>query len=165
MATPTVEMQGRSEQAEEIKLELKRVIRASRQRVFDAWTRPEFIRQWFAPGTMSMANAEIDLGVGGGYHFQMNPPTGGGEEVGHASRGSRASGTYTRVEPYDVLAFTWCGDWDPGEETQVTITFKDVEGGTELTLLHQRFQSEVSCGKHTQGWTSTLEKLQRFAEA
>jgi uncharacterized protein YndB with AHSA1/START domain len=165
MATPTVEMQGRSEQAEEIKLEAKRVIRASRQRVFDAWCRPDFIRQWFAPGTMSVAHAEVDLRVGGGYQFQMNPPAAGDEEVGHASRGSRVSGTYTRVEPYDLLAFTWRGDWDPDEETQVTITFKDVDGGTELTLLHERFQNEVSCGKHRAGWTSTLEKLQRFAEA
>jgi uncharacterized protein YndB with AHSA1/START domain len=164
MATPTVEMQGRSEQAEDLKLEIKRVIRASRQRVFDAWCRPDFIRQWFAPGTMSMAHAEVDLRVGGGYQLQMNPPN-PPVEGGHANEGSRVTGTYTRVEPYDLLEFTWCGSWDPGEETQVTLTFRDVEGGTELTLLHQRFQSEVSCGKHTEGWTSTLEKLQRFAEA
>jgi uncharacterized protein YndB with AHSA1/START domain len=165
MATPTVEMQGRSEQAEEIKLEIKRVIRASRQRVFDAWCRPDFIRQWFAPGTMSMAHAEVDLRVGGGYQFQMNPPAEGGDEAGRASRGTRVSGTYTRVEPYDLLAFTWSGDCHPDGETLVTITFKDVEGGTELTLLHERFQSEASRGRHSEGWTSIVEKLQRFAEA
>jgi uncharacterized protein YndB with AHSA1/START domain len=63
----------------------------------------------------------------------------------------------------ELLQFTWTPNWNPGEESLVTISLKDVEGGTELTLLHERFLSEGSRNGHTKGWAGSLDKLDTLA--
>jgi hypothetical protein len=47
----------------------------------------------------------------------------------------------------------------------VTVMLKDVDGGTELTLTHERFDSERSRDGHAPGWERALVNLQRFAES
>jgi uncharacterized protein YndB with AHSA1/START domain len=144
-----------------LKLELTRVIKASRQRVFDAWTRPEMIRQWFGPGRMTVPETETDARVDGAYSITMR----GAMEPGGVENTGHVTGRYIRVEPYDLLAFTWTANWAPGEESLVTITLRDVEGGTEMKLVHEGFATEESQKGHTRGWTSGLEKLQQLVES
>ena len=142
------------------RIEIVRVIRASRQRVFDAWTRPEMIRQWFGAGTMKVVELDADAQVDGGYSITaVGSPAPGVEE-----KTSKVSGRYTRVEPYDVLAFTWNANFAPGEESLVTLSFRDVAGGTEMTLLQEGFTQESTRDSHIHGWTSALDKLQRLVE-
>ena len=50
-------------------VEVRRIIRVSRQRVFDAWTTPEELKRWHAPGPMTVAFAEMDLRVGGEFRI------------------------------------------------------------------------------------------------
>jgi uncharacterized protein YndB with AHSA1/START domain len=169
MATTMVEQKTVDAQkaSENLKLEITRVIRASRQRVFDAWTRPEFVRQWFAPGNMVVHDAATDPRAGGEYRIAVQGSTvacEGRAEDGDVSRKSVVSGRYVKVEPYDLLSFTWRGGCDPDEETLVTVALKDVEGGTELTLTHERFASEESRDRHEGGWTSILSKLGNLVE-
>jgi uncharacterized protein YndB with AHSA1/START domain len=163
MATSVVEMQKKSEPQENLRLEIKRVIKASRQRVFDAWTRPETIRLWFEPRGFTMAEANIDAREGGEYRFTMNGVCG---EDGQPdlSQSSMVTGRYVRVEPYDVLAFTWTSCRNPEEESLVTIGLKDVAGGTEMTLTHDRFLTVESRDRHFGGWSSVVPKLQEFFE-
>ena len=40
------------ETREDLKLEIRRVIKARRSRVFESWTTPELMQQWFAPNGM-----------------------------------------------------------------------------------------------------------------
>lgn len=154
-------------QAENLKLRLSRVIKTSRQRVFDAWTRPEFIQEWFGPAQMIVTSATNDLRVGGEYRIEMNGPgeRSGGAEDADFSRRAVASGTYREIVSNEMLSFTWRGDWNPAEETLVTISLRDVEGGTEIVLTHENFHTAESRSKHNQGWTSTLEKLARYCES
>lgn len=162
MATTVLEMDKRSEAGENLKLEMKRVIRASRQRVFDAWTRPETIRLWFGPGR-ELGEVLADAEVGGEYSFTMlTKVDADGCDV---TQTSSAKGRYVRVEPYDLLQFTWIGSWDPSVESMVTLTFTDVEGGTELAFVQQRFSSEASRDQHSFGWTAGLDKLKQVLEA
>lgn len=163
MATTVVEMQPKSEPQENLRLEIKRVIKASRQRVFDAWTRPETIRLWFEPKEFSMAEAKVDAQEGGEYRFTMNGACGANGER-DLSLTSSVTGRYVRVEPFDVLAFTWRGCRTPEEESLVTIELKDVEGGTEMTLTHDRFHTVDSRDRHFGGWSSVVPKLVEFFE-
>ena len=144
-----------------IKLEMVRVIRASRRRVFDAWTRPETIRLWFTPGTMTVADAGMDARVGGEWRLLLNGECVDGERQDE-KRQTLVTGRYTRVDPYDVLAFTWRNPTIVEEESLVTIELKDVDGGTELKLTHERFLTEASRDQHASGWESALDKLQAF---
>lgn len=145
-------------------LELTRVIKASRQRVFDAWTRPEFIRQWFGPAEKECSAVELDPRVGGAYMIELRGA--GCSGVGGDTdtvRTSRATGRYIKVDPYDLLQFTW--RWDPdAPETLVTVALRDVDGGTEIKLTHERFATEAERDAHQHGWTGSLDKLARFAE-
>lgn len=149
-----------------LKLELTRVIKASKQRVFDAWTRPEFVRQWFGGEDKKCSAAETDPRVGGAYMLEMTGPScAGGEGDLNISRTSRVTGRYIKVEPHDLLVFTWSGDWNPAEETLVTVALRDFEGGTEIKLTQERFATETSRDQHQHGWAAPLAKLAAFAES
>lgn len=145
---------------EDLKLEITKVIKANRARVFDAWTKPEMLHQWFGPGSMTVANASVDLRVGGAYSVELQGSPDGKE----MNRRASATGVYKKIVPNELLCFTWHGDWEPSEETLVTAVFKDVAEGTEVTLTHERFATAKSRSGHEQGWTSSLEKLARFLE-
>lgn len=138
-----------------LKIEISRVIKADRKRVFDAWTRPEIVQKWFGPGKMTVAHAHADVRVGGEYRWEML----GAPDGSDANRQASATGTYRKIIPNELLSFTWHGDWEPNEETLVTVQFRDVAEGTEVTLTHERFATEKSRGGHQHGWTSTLDKL------
>jgi hypothetical protein len=46
----------------------------------------------------------------------------------------------------------------------VTVLFRDVEGGTEVTLIHEKFASAEPMAGYQQGWTDSLSKLASFCE-
>ncbi|HEY1434686.1 MAG TPA: SRPBCC domain-containing protein, partial [Thermoanaerobaculia bacterium] len=54
----------------EQQVSVTRTIRASRQRVFRAWTEPELMMRWFVEGDWEMSLCEIDLRPGGTYRFE-----------------------------------------------------------------------------------------------
>ncbi len=163
MATTIADVQTMDESQENLKLEITRVIKASRQRVFDAWTRPETIRLWFKPMTFTMVDASIDARVGGEYRFAMDKACGTDGRPDPDGNGM-VTGRYVRVDPYDVLAFTWKNRWAVGEESLVTIELRDVEGGTEMKLTHERFLTADSRDRHFNGWSSVVPRLAEFFE-
>ena len=80
-----------------LKIEMTRVIKASKQRVFDAWTRPEFVRQWFSSEVKTCTRAETELRAGGSYLFEMRGGSCGGVEGGTEISTSRVTGRYVKV--------------------------------------------------------------------
>src|SRR5436190_169793 len=105
--------------AENVKLEIKRLIKAPRERVFDAWTRPEQLKQWMGPDEdMTIASVKIDLRVGGKFRIQMKAPDG---------ESYTAVGTYREVRAPERLVFTW--DW---EKDGSGPDFGEVEGNETL---------------------------------
>jgi uncharacterized protein YndB with AHSA1/START domain len=135
---------------ENLSLQVTRMVKARRERVFDAWTKPELMHLWFAPGTMTVPHASADLRVGGAYRVEMK----GDAEVPHI-----VGGIYQEIVPNELLRFTW--GWQGGPEAQsvVTVEFKDVDGGTEVILTHERLPDAESRDKHQHGWIGCLENL------
>jgi uncharacterized protein YndB with AHSA1/START domain len=134
----------------EVQLELRRVLPATPDVVFEAWTRPELMMAWLAPKPMTTPVARVDLREGGAYRVEMQ-----------ASDGTRfvATGTYLEVIPGERLVFTW-GQEGPGRvETLVTIELHRRGDETELVLRHARFISSEQRDSHREGWGSALEKL------
>ena len=145
----------------DLALRLTRVIKAPRARVFAAWTEPERMRVWFAPGNMTVSTIHSDFRVGGHYRIEMSGPTEnepGGTVVA-------AHGIYQEIIPNERVSYTWFGSWMPGQETFVTVTFRDVSEGTELVLIHERFENMQERDGHIRGWESTLIKLAALCEA
>jgi uncharacterized protein YndB with AHSA1/START domain len=160
-------------EAATLKLEQTRVIRATRSRVYEAWTNPEILKQWFGPAKMHCPSATMDVRVGGSYRIDVVPdvpppspaPVSGQRSTECAERRSAALGTYTKVVPNELLQFTWAPDWNPGEQSLVTVSLKDVAGGTEITIRHENFATESSRDGHNNGWVGCLDKLADKLEA
>ncbi|MGV8910879.1 MAG: SRPBCC family protein [Propionicimonas sp.] len=57
-------------------LELKSVLDASRERVFRTLTDPAALAKWWGPAGFTTPEIRLDLSVGGGYRFGMQPPEG-----------------------------------------------------------------------------------------
>jgi uncharacterized protein YndB with AHSA1/START domain len=134
-------------------LEVRRTIRAPRQRVFDAWTKAEELKRWHAPGPLTVSLAEIDLRVGGAYRIHMREPDG----TEH-----RVSGVYREVDPPRRVVYTWTWD-DPNDVQNSVVSLDFIEKGekgdsTEVVLRHEGFATEKQRDSHQGGWTSVLEK-------
>jgi uncharacterized protein YndB with AHSA1/START domain len=141
-------------QGEDLKLQIRRVIKARRARVFESWTTPELMQRWFAPGEMRLVKASADLRLGGQYRIEMH---------GIDDAVFVASGIYRKIIPNELLSFTWGGACDPGAaETLVTVEFRDFEDGTELILTHEHFGSADAVAKHQHGWIGCLDNLEKF---
>jgi uncharacterized protein YndB with AHSA1/START domain len=54
-----------------------RILNASRETVFTAWTNPELLKQWWGPKGFTNTFHEFDLRVGGHWKFTMHGPDGG----------------------------------------------------------------------------------------
>jgi serine/threonine protein kinase len=136
---------------------LTRTIPAAVDRVFAAWTEPARMHEWYAPtDDYTTPLAEAEPKVGGSYKVGM-----------HRKELNVVSGQFCRVEPPRLLSFTWA--WESPradvQETQVTLDFRPVPGGTELTLTHERFRDEQLRKDHAQGWAGCLERLARKVRA
>jgi uncharacterized protein YndB with AHSA1/START domain len=99
--------------------------------VFEAWTKPELLKRWWAPKStgMSLLSCEADVRVGGSYRL----------EFGHgASKAMAFFGRYLEVTPHSRLVWT-NDESDDGAVT--TVTFEEEEGQT-LLVLHERYPSK-----------------------
>ena len=69
MSLPAVDIQSYS-------LSLTRDFNAPREKVFQAWTDPDILKNWFGPKGVTTESAQIDLRVGGKYQFSLRLPDG-----------------------------------------------------------------------------------------
>jgi len=92
--------------------------------VFDALTKPELLRRWYGPDGWTLAVCEIDLRVGGKWHFVSRRPD--GKEIGQL-------GVYQDIQrPERIVNTESWEDWDAGE-TLVTTELSDRNGKTTFT--------------------------------
>jgi len=99
------------------KLTFARTYAAPRAAVWDAWTRPESLREWWGPEHTTVTDCVVDLHVGGRIHIVMEA----GEGMGKY-RGTRwpMEGTFTAIEPQHRLAYD-ARSWTEGEQDTSTI--------------------------------------------
>ncbi len=134
-------------------LMIRRVLKASPQRVYQAWTDPALAQQFMCPSEVTVPEIALDVRVGGSYRIVMQRED--GEQL-------VVRGTYRDVRPNERLSMTW--QWeedDPKDEyeTLLTIDLTPHGSGTELTLTHEHFQSAQSRTNHEGGWNSMLDKM------
>ena len=132
------------------------MIDAPVQRVYAAWTDPELLKQWLAPGDAVASRAVAHVAVGGTFLIEMR---------GTDGQRRLARGTYREVEPLRRLVHTW--RWEGSEvETLITVEFEpESPGRTRLTLTHARFAPGEAPDEHARSWASCLEKLMALCAA
>ena len=93
--------------------------------VFDVLTKPEHVRNWFAPFTDRVTECSIDLRVGGNYHIVFVTPDG----IECSFRG-----TYLEVEPPTLTVATWLFEGWPDADAVETTELSETDGVTTLTM-------------------------------
>jgi uncharacterized protein YndB with AHSA1/START domain len=123
---------------------------ASPERVFDAWLDPATAAKFaFATPTGQMITAEIDPRVGGRFNFTDRRPDMG--DVAHV-------GEYEVIDRPRKLVFTFAvPQFDP-TYTRVTLEFRAIDGGCELTLTHEGVADEW-LESTPKGWEMILGNL------
>lgn len=126
--------------------------------MFDAWTKPEIMQQWFIPANGS-AVTKNDLRVGGRYEHEMIQNGSSLCDGTENKPGTRYPhhGEYLEIKPPEKLVFTW--NTNLVKDTRVTVEFRDLGESTELTLTHEFFPSEELRAGHDGGWTTCLNNL------
>ena len=139
-----------------------RIIRATRQAVYDAWTQPDIFAKWWGPADHTVIVDELDAREGGVLRFTDHA-------LPHATvppgfpRTMTGEGVYTEIVPGERVQFTMKASWNTGPASLITVTLRDAEGGTEVTILHERLSSDT-LHLFEAGWTSTLNKLSALLE-
>ena len=141
---------------EKLSLEIKRLIKAPRHRVYAAWTDPTQLKQWFGPENVQTNELIADARVGGEFRWDLTNSE--GEEM-------TMRGEFRELLPGRKIVFTW--QWEDDEDWEnhvsvVTVELDDADGGTELRLTHEKLPNEESRDGHTRGWNSALDKLEKF---
>ena len=134
-------------------LYMNRLIAASRERVFQAWTTPEEIKVWFGPETCTVLAAQIDLRVNGEFCF----------DISSRERGKlQLRGTYREITPPSKLVYTWRWEGNPElalDNSLVTVEFIELGGSTEIRLTHENLPSDEARESHRHGWSGSFDKL------
>jgi uncharacterized protein YndB with AHSA1/START domain len=130
---------------------------ASPQAVFDAWTDPAALLQWWCPGPAHATHAVLDVRAGGRYEIRMTAGPRGEPQV--------VSGEYVTVEPPHRLVLTWHAQGSPHDNGDVpsllSIELQPHAQGTRLLLLHERLPAG-SESSYSGGWAAVLLALDRF---
>lgn len=129
---------------------VRRVIAATPERVFEAWTCPSELRHWWGPESVTCTAAEVDLQVGGRYRIANRLPDGSTLWI---------SGEFEQIDRPRKLVYTWrAGPGSPPAE-HVTVTFEVHPMGTEVVVVHQRIADVATRDRHEQGWLGCLDGL------
>ncbi|PJZ68829.1 ATPase [Leptospira perolatii] len=144
----------------ERELEITRVFNASRDLVFDCFTKPELLKRWFyGPDGWSLSVCQIDLRVGGTYRYVWRSEH-DGTEMG-------AGGVYREVQAPERLVCTEAFDkaWYSGESLLTSI-FDEQNNQTfyTLTILYesQEARDQVVQSPMEEGLSQGYDRLAKL---
>lgn len=99
---------------------LTRTFNAPRELVWQVWTDPKHLSQWWGPKGFTMSTCKVDLRPGGMFHYRMKAPD------GHEMWGKLV---YKQI--------------DPPKKLVLVVSFSDAQGGTTRHPLSATWPLEV----------------------
>jgi len=155
---------------------ISRVFDAPRDLLWTVFTDPERMKHWWGPKGFKVIASDMDLRVGGTYHYGMKAPNGSTmwglftyREIGPQKRlvfvnsFSDESRGVTRhplapTWPLYILS-TFAFDDAPGGKTKFTVCWHTLNATPEEQATFDSDQSRVSM---TNGWTGTMDQLEAY---
>jgi uncharacterized protein YndB with AHSA1/START domain len=137
-----------------------RTFAAPRALVFDAFTDPKHLAQWWGPHHFTNPRCEFDARPGGAIHIDMRAPDGTIYPM---------TGEVKEVLPPERLVFTSTPLDDEGNvlfEVLITATFAERAGKTTVSVNAHVVRTvapaaaQMLAGMEA-GWTQSLERLER----
>jgi uncharacterized protein YndB with AHSA1/START domain len=136
---------------------LHRVLRATPERVYRAFTEPDAIAKWLPPYGFTCQVHHMDAREGGTHKMSFrNFSTGNGHSFG---------GVYLELVPFEKIRYTDRFDNEnlPGE-MHVTVSLRQVSCGTELNIVQEGVPEVIPVEMCYLGWQESLVQLARLVE-
>lgn len=144
-------------------LTFTRTINAPVSLLWECWTTPKHIRDFFVPKPHSIDECEIDLRVGGRFNTVMNVD---GKQMAN-------NGVYLEVEEGRRLVFTdtYSEGWKPAADPFMTaiIEFEDDGNGATTYTATARHRTSEDRKTHEEmgffdGWGTVATQLEEYAK-
>ena len=140
-------------------IRITRIYDAPVQAVWDAWTDPEQVAQWWGPRGFTLTTHSKDLRPGGHWNYTMHGPDG----VDYPNKTQ-----YFEVEKYAKLVYDHGGNDDRPPLFRVTVLFSEVDGKTKMdmtmTLPTPEAAEETRKFIKKAGGNSTWDRLAEYLE-
>jgi uncharacterized protein YndB with AHSA1/START domain len=138
----------------ELQVDARKSFSVGVDELYNAWTSPEQLKQWWKPMGNTLQDVTNDLKKGGivRYVFTDNKLV--------------ISGEYLDVKEKEKLEYTW--NWELPDDAvrnapyKLTVSFAATNNGSEIHVLQQNFDDEESMVPHQQGWEKGLAELEQF---
>ncbi len=155
---------------------ITRTFNAPRSRVWNAWTTPEALAQWFGPKGTSGTILEFDLRPGGEWRGRMDAPDGSAmyskfvfRDVEPMSRlvwehgfadatGNRIRAPFAQQFPLEMLATVLFAD--DGDGTKIDFSWTPLDATPEEEAFFASMMSSMNGG-----WSGSFEQLDEFLAA
>ena len=136
---------------------LHRVLRATPERVYRAFTEAEAMAKWLPPYGFTCTVHSMDARVGGTYRMSFrNFSTGNGHTFG---------GEYRELVPNERIQYTDAFEDQslPGQML-TTVSLQEVSCGTEVTIVQEGLPEMIPVESCYLGWQESLEQLAKLVE-
>jgi len=148
-----------AEKSEDRGLVVTREFDAPRELVWEAWTQPEHVAQWWGPNGFTNTIHEMAVQPGGVWRLTMHGPDG----TDYPNKI-----VFLEVVPPERLVYDHSDDYeDNNTHFHVTVTFEEQGSGTKLTMRMQFAtaeewkETENEFGA-TEGAAQTMERLRQY---
>ena len=133
-----------------MKITVEALVKANLDSVWDAWNKPDDIKQWNAASDdWHTTRSSVDLREGGKFSARM--------EAKDGSEGFDFEGTYTRVVPQKLIEYRIT------DGREVRVQFSEIAEGV---LVRETFDPETENEPELQrqGWQAILDNFARHVE-
>jgi len=146
---------------------IRRIIKAPRERVYQALIDPAAVASWRVPAEMTCEVHEFEAREGGALRISLTyeAPDRAGKTVG---RTDTYRGRFVKLVPNElVVEADEFETADPAMRGEMlsTIRLSDADGGTELVAVHDQLPAGVSPADNETGWRESLARLAALVES
>ena len=138
------------------RLTARRTIRASQERLFDAWTQPDQLMRWWGPTGVACIAAEVDLRVGGQYRIGNRLPNNDVLWI---------DGEFELIDRPKELIYSWRIGPASQPAERVRVRFMLQGSMTEVIIEHERIPTAEIRDQHQHGWVGCLDGLAKYLSA
>lgn len=137
-----------------LKVEAEKSFSVGIDQLYNAWTNPQQLKQWWKPMGNALKEVINDIKEGGTVLYMFD------------SDKLVISGEYLEVKEKKTLVYTW--KWELPEDAvrnadyKLTVNFVSNGNGSEINILQENFQDEETLLPHQEGWEKGLSDLEHF---
>lgn len=152
----------------ERKTENSKVIKATKEKLYGAFTEPNALETWLVPGEMTGKIHSFDLSIGGGYEMSLFYPDSDKESKGKTQgKEDRYKARFVELKPFEKIVQNIIFDTEDAAmkgEMKMSVHLESVENATKVTIAFDNIPIGIGLKDNEEGTESSLQKLAEFVE-